>query len=170
MKKNHKNPHKTPEGYFESFNERLMDKIFREESIIPKSDGFLVPDSYFQTFNNKLTTKVKPKVVQLNRYKKYYYAAASIAAIALLAFFFNQNNQAAFGFDDLAIAEIDAYFENNEMALTSYELAEVVSIENLSILDITETENTIEKEMILEYLDENVDELEDLNLDYEEFE
>ncbi|GMN09219.1 hypothetical protein MTsPCn9_03250 [Croceitalea sp. MTPC9] len=170
MKKNHKNPHKTPEGYFESFNERLMDKIAKEESIIPKSDGFSVPDTYFETFNERVAHKVEPKVVQLYSYRKYYYAAASVAAIALLAFFFNQSTQPEFGFDDLATTEIDAYFENNEMGLTSYELAEVVNIENVAILDITETENDIEKEMILEYLDENVDELEDLNLDYEEFE
>jgi len=39
MKKNHKDKFKTPEGYFESFNERLMDKIVKEESIIPSSDG-----------------------------------------------------------------------------------------------------------------------------------
>lgn len=170
MKQNHKNPHKTPEGYFDSFNERLMDKIVKEESIIPVNDGFSVPDLYFETFNDKITNRTTPKVVRLHSYRKYYYAAASIAAIALLVFFFNKNSEPEFGFEDLASAEIDAYFENNEMELTSYELAEVVNIENVAILDITETENTIEKEMILEYLDENVDELEDLNLDYEEFE
>ncbi|WP_350288177.1 hypothetical protein [uncultured Croceitalea sp.] len=170
MKQNHKNPYKTPEGYFDSFNERLMDKIVKEESIIPKNDGFSVPDLYFETFNDKITNRTSPKVVRLHSYRKYYYAAASIAAIAVLAFFFSQNNEPEFGFEDLASAEIAAYFENNEMKLTSYELAEVVNIENVAILDITETENTIEKEMILEYLDENVDELEDLNLDYEEFE
>ncbi|WP_350292146.1 hypothetical protein [uncultured Croceitalea sp.] len=170
MKQNHKNPHKAPEGYFDSFNERLMDKIVKEESIIPKNDGFSVPDLYFETFNDKITNRTTSKVVRLHSYRKYYYAAASIAAITLLAFFLSQNNETEFGFEDLATAEIDAYFETNGLGLSSYELAEVVDFEAISVLDITQEENDIEEELILDYLDENVDELEYLNLEYEKFE
>lgn len=173
MKKNHKNKFKTPEGYFDNFNERLMDKIVKEESLIPKKDGFAVPDGYFASINNQISKKLKleqPKVIQLKSFRKYYYAAASIAAIFVLGFWFSQNTNEQVNFEDLANAEIDAYFENNDLDLTSYELAEVVNLEEVSILDITETENSVENDMILEYLDENIEEIDDLNLDYDDFE
>ncbi|MFD2586933.1 hypothetical protein ACFSQJ_08325 [Croceitalea marina] len=171
MKKNHKNPHKTPEGYFNSFNERLMDKIAKEESNIPKNDGFSVPEAYFDTFNSTVSDKVKPKVVQLHSYRKYYYAVASVAAIVLMVVFFNQNsNQAKFDFEDLASNEIDAYFDKTDLEFSSYELAEVINLDNVSLLDITDANNTEEGDLILDYLNETTDEIEDLNLDYDEFE
>jgi hypothetical protein len=173
MKKDHKNKFKTPEGYFDNFNERLMEKIDKEDSLIPKEDGFSVPKDYFESFNPKISEKVnqeQPRVIQLKSYRKYYYAAASIAAILLFGFWFSQDNQTQVNFDDLANAELDAYFEKTDLNFNSYELAEVININEVSILDITETDNTEENKMILEYLDDNVDEIEDLNLDYEEFE
>ncbi len=169
MKKNHKNPHKTPEGYFDSFNERLLDKIVKEDTIIPANDGFTFPDGYFESVHQNIAKKLEPKVVQLKSYRRYYFAAASIAAIAVLTLFFNQDKATDFDFEDLASAEIDAYFEYNTDALTSYELAEVVDFETIGILDFNKAENSIESEVLLEYLDENVDEIEDLNLDYDEF-
>jgi hypothetical protein len=171
MKKNHKNKFKTPEGYFDNFNERLMDKIVKEESLIPKSDGFSVPEGYFETFNNQVSQKLKqPKVIQLKSFKKQYYAAASIAAIVVLGFWLSRSNEDQVNFEDLASAEIDAYFEKNDLDFNSYELAEVINFEGVSVLDITEANNTEEDEMVLEYLNSTIDEIEDLNLDYDEIE
>ena len=48
MKEKPKRTFKTPEGYFENFNERLLDRMAKEESIIPKEDGFTVPEGYFE--------------------------------------------------------------------------------------------------------------------------
>lgn len=173
MKKNHKNKFKTPEGYFDNFNERLMDKIIEEESLLPKEDGFAVPKDYFESVNTKISNKVnqkQPRVIQLKQYRKYYFAAASVAAILLFGFWFSENNQPQLGFDDLASAELDAYFEKTDLDFNSYELSEVINLDDVSVLDITETDNTEENKMILEYLGDNVDEIEDLNLDYDEFE
>ncbi len=170
MKENHKNKFKTPEGYFDTFHERLMDKINEEEtaqetSLIPKSDGFGVPDKYFDTF------KVEPeqvKVVQLKSYKKFYYAAASIAALFILFFGLTWKADAPITFEDLANAELDAYFESTELNMSTYEIAEVMSLSNLEINEVFD--NTLEDENILEYLDENVEDIEDLNLDYNDYE
>ena len=170
MKKNHDNKFKTPEGYFESFNDRLMDKIAKEDAIIPSNDGFSVPEGYFEEFSSKVLPRVETKVVSLKSYRKYYLAAASVAAIAILTLFFNQESTSNFDFDDLASAELDEYFGDNVLDLTTYELAEVIDFESISILDIAESDETIENEMILEYLDENVDEIDDLNIDYDELE
>ena len=63
MKEEQKNKFKTPEGYFESFNERLMARMAVEEAqksdLIPKTDGFVVPDGYFdavyESVNDRLS-------------------------------------------------------------------------------------------------------------------
>lgn len=170
MKEDHKNKFKTPEGYFDSFHERLMDKINEEEneqgkSIIPKSDGFSVPEEYFDTF--KVETK-EVKVVQLKSYKKFYYSAAAIAAIFILIFGLTWKTDAPITFEDLVSAEIDAYFETTELDMSTYEIAEVVSLNSLEVNDVLD--NALKDENILEYLDENVEDIEDLNLDYNYYE
>ena len=172
---NQKNKFKTPEGYFESFNERLMNRLETEEEdvvsgIIPKADGFAVPVGYFASINTHVKDKLdsSSKVVSLRSYRTFYYAAASIAAIFVLVLAWNWDNQPQVGFDDLANTEIDAYFESNEFGLTSYEIAEVLPVENIGVIDITDSE--IEEENLLEYLNENIEDLDELNLEYDELE
>ena len=174
MKKNHKNKFKTPEGYFENFNERLFARIEAEENepntdFLPKSDGFEVPDGYFDDVSDKILSKVttnEPKVIRFKPWRTLYYAAASIAAIFVLALFVFQKSESEIGFEDLVSTDIDSYFEQNEIGLSSYEIAEVMDIETISLSDIMEQD--LAEDEILDYLDENVDELEDLNLDYDE--
>jgi len=171
---NQKNKFKTPEGYFESFNERLMNRLETEEEdvvsgIIPKADGFAVPEGYFDGVHQDIRDKLGgSKVISLRSYRTFYYAAASIAAIFVLVLAWNWDNQPQVGFDDLANTEIDAYFESNEFGLTSYEIAEVLPVENIGVIDITDSE--IEEENLLEYLNENIEDLDELNLEYDELE
>lgn len=175
MKKDKKNNFKTPEGYFESFHDRLMDRIQEEEaeasSIIPKSDGFSVPEGYFDAFTEKVVSQIdqkEVKVVQLKSYRKFYYSAAAIAAVFLLIFGLNWKTESPVAFDDLANAEIDEYFDATDLNLSTYEIAEAVSLENLDLNDILE--NQLDEEHLLEYLDENVDDIEELNLEYDDYE
>jgi len=163
MKKSHKNKFKTPEGYFDNFNERIIDKIIKEESNIPKHDGFEVPADYFETFNKKIVTKFEPKVIQLRPYRNYYYIAASIIAILVFTFLFNQNKESKVGFDDLAVTELDAYFDSNVLGLSDYEIVEVLSLNQLEVNDILET--PFKEENLIDYLYEHIDDLEELNLD-----
>ncbi|MGX1929245.1 hypothetical protein [Flagellimonas sp. 2504JD4-2] len=176
MGKDKENNFKTPEGYFDSFHDRLMDKINQQESgqeasIIPKSDGFSVPEAYFEQVQEKVLSKIdlkEPRVIQLKSYKNFYYSAAAIAAVFLLVFGLNWKTSTPVAFEDLASAEIDAYLDNTELGFSSYELAEVVAIDELTLNDVLE--NQLEEENILEYLDENVEDIEDLNLDYDDYE
>ncbi|MCK0159909.1 hypothetical protein [Allomuricauda sp. F6463D] len=177
MKKNKKNSFDIPEGYFESFNDRLMDRIKKEEaengeSLIPKSDGFTVPNSYFDNVEPVVlskTVKKETKVVPLRPNSNFYYGAAAVAAIFILIFSFNWNSTSeTIGFDDLANAEIEAYLDNNTYGMSSYEIASIIPIDDLSFEDVLE--NALEENNILEYLDENVDDIEDLNLDYSDYE
>jgi hypothetical protein len=177
MEKDKENSFNTPEGYFESFNNRLMDRIQKEEakeggSIIPKTDGFAVPNGYFDEVTlgvlSKINTK-EPKVIPLKTNKRFYYAIAAAAAIFIVMFSLTwESNPEPITFDDLANAEIEAYFENTDLEMTSYEIAEVVSMEEIELNDILD--NELADDIIMEYLDENVDDIEELNLedlDYE---
>jgi hypothetical protein len=174
MNKNHKNKFKTPQGYFEGFNERLFTRMEAEENgpntdFLPKSDGFGVPDAYFENVYPRVQSKLEnstPKVISLNRYKTVYYAAAAVAVIFVLSLTWRANQEQPLNFEDLASADIETYLEDYDFGLSSYEIAENVNLDDISISDITE--KSLEDESILEYLDENVEDLEDLDLNYEE--
>ncbi|SDQ66180.1 hypothetical protein [Flagellimonas zhangzhouensis] len=174
MKKDSKNRFNTPEGYFENFNERLMDRIHKEEmgetgSLIPKSDGFRVPDNYFKEVTPAILSKTKeekPKVFQLKSYSSFYYAAAAIAAIFILFFNITKNTTTPdINFDDLASTELDAYFEKADLNMTSYEIAEVAAFNETELNDLLY--NNLEDDIIIEYMNNNIEdfELEEFNLD-----
>lgn len=167
MKKNHENKFKTPEGYFDTFNERLMDKIAKEETVIPKTDGFAVPEGYFDTLHERIVRKQKdhgPKVVSLRPYRKFYYAAASVAALLVMTLFFNRSKEDSIQFDDLASAEIKAYFENTEIGLTSYEIAQVVALEENELTELRA--DALEENELIDYIDDNMDTFDQLDLEY----
>lgn len=175
MGKDKKNKFKTPEGYFDNFHDRLMDRIQQEDSqeeksVIPKSDGFAVPETYFESLTPKVISQLEPKevkVVQLKSYRKIYYGLAGVAAVLLLFFGLNWNNTDTVTFDDLANSELEAYFDATDFNLSSYEIAEVVSLEQIELSDMLD--QNLGEEQILEYLDDNVEDIEDLNLDYNDY-
>lgn len=166
MKKIEKNnPFKTPEDYFDSFNDSIIAKLSEETRAIPKKEGFIVPSDYFESLSQQLLQKVskeKTKVIPLNSYKKYYYAAA-VAAIVLMFFVLNIKESADVTFEDLAEADIESYFENNDLDISAYELAEVIPVDELEINDIIE--NQFSEENVVDYLNENIDNFEELNIE-----
>jgi len=165
MNKKNKNPFKTPQGYFDSFEDNLMEKLSKNESVIPKNAGFKVPDNYFESFNDALKSKLNTdsKVVPLYPIKKIITVAASIAAIAIIFLGYNWNTEEKINFNDLANSDIDAYFENYEFDLSPYEIAEVLPVTDSEFSDFLSS--TIENDNILDYLDENVSDFEELNFE-----
>ena len=165
MNKNNKIPFKTPEGYFDSFEDKLMDKLSKTESTIPKDSPFKVPDNYFESFNESLKGKLdnEPKVIRLFPIKKIMVVAASIAAIALIALGYNWNSSSELGFNDLANTDIEAYFENNDFELSPYEIAEVLPVTNTEYSDFLSS--PIESDNLLDYLNENVSDFDELNIE-----
>ena len=161
-----KNSFNTPEGYFDSFTDKLMNKLSAEETIAPKNEGFKVPEGYFDSLNKKIALKLateEPKVIQLNPFKKYYYIAASIAAVLLLYFGLNFNSKPAITFDDIASSDIENYFDENDVDLSSFEIAEVIPVDELEINDIIN--NHLNDENVVDYLNNSIDDFEKLNLD-----
>ena len=167
--RNKNNPFKIPENYFEGFNNRLMDRLSEQGSNIPKQDGFLVPENYFESLHGNIFKKMEAgetKIIRLNTYKKYYYAAASVAALILVVFTLSRKTSNVPSFESLANSEIDAYFENNDFGLSMYEIGEVIPLDNLEISDILE--NQIADEHVLNYLNDNTESFEPLNLEDDE--
>ncbi len=166
---NKNNPFKTPEGYFEKFTDDLMGKLNQKRSDLPEEEGFAVPEGYFDALKENIQKKLdsqETKVVQLHPYRKYYVAAASVAAILLLFFGLNWNSADEPTWGDLANADIEAYFETNELGLSTFEIAEVLPIDELEVDDILE--NQFNEENVIDYLNENIEDIKDLNLeDYE---
>lgn len=166
---NTKNPFKTPEGYFEDFPRDLIKRLPEKDSDIPENEGFIVPNTYFEGIHENILQKLEAeetKVISLHPYKKYYFVAASIAAVGLVVFMLNQNLSREITFEDIANIDIENYFEDNSLDLSTYEIAEVVPVDELEIEDILS--NELNDEMILSYLDNNTENFEELNMEYDE--
>ncbi|WP_047415640.1 hypothetical protein [Cellulophaga sp. Hel_I_12] len=156
---------KIPEDYLDNFTHKLMAKISEESSRETKRDGFKVPEAYFDALYTNIETKINspsPKVIQLNPFKKYYYAAA-VAAVLLFFIGLNLNTTAEITFDDLAISDIESYFEDNDLDFSTYELAEMLPIDELEIKDIID--HQLNDENIIDYIDNSTDTFEELNFD-----
>ena len=175
MKKIDKNSgFKVPEHYFEGLGEKLLDKAGQissspEARVFPKEPVFTVPECYYKIMNKRVHQKLDRKefrVVRLHRYKKIYYATAAAAAGLLLFFGLRSSLQRQLTFSDLASQDIEDYFQNNELDMSSYEIAEMLPLDQLEINDVMN--NGIQDAAILDYLDNNMDNLEDLNLNYDE--
>ena len=163
MKKNNEFPFKTPEGYFDSFQNELMAKLSEENVEIPRDRAFEVPDNYFETFNHKLKSKLdkEPKVIQFSPFKKLIAVAASVAAVAIIFLRFNWSSAEELSFSDLANTDIEAYFENNDFGLSSYEIAEVIPVTDTEFYAFLNS--PIDDDNIVDYLSENINDFENFN-------
>lgn len=164
MNTNNKHPFKTPEGYFDSFQDNLMGKLVESQAAIPTEPAFKVPANYFETFNNRLsdTLRKETKVITFYPVKKILSIAASIAAVVVIYLGFDWNTVDELSFSDLANTDIEAYFENNDFGLSSYEIAEEIPVTNTEFSDILDS--PIKNDNILDYLSENINDLEELNI------
>jgi len=164
------NSFKTPSGYFEGLTERIQERMREEDAQkFPAEDGFAVPDSYFDTLEKEIlasTSEKETPIIQLRSTKRYLYAAAAIAAIFVLVIALPWNRSQTITFDDLAEIDITSYFESEEMDLSSYEIAEVIPVTNLDINEFMET--GMDDEQIMDYLEDTIDDLDELNIDLDE--
>jgi hypothetical protein len=155
---------KTPENYFESFEERLFSKISEES--FPKSAGHIVPGGYFESMEERVlktvinsasapgrekTTKVIPLFP-----KKYFGYAAAIAACLLIGFTVFNTKTDNSSLDSLQLAAIDNYIEDGNLNLDLYDLTSYIDDEDITDLNFNDhqfSESTLE-----DYILENVDE------------
>lgn len=160
MKKNNNiSGFKTPQNYFDDFEERLFQRI--EEEQFPKSSGFKVPDGYFENLDEQILKSVtqnnsteKKKVISLIP-KKYFGYAAAIAACLLVAiqvFTFQDENP---NIESIQISMLDKYIEDGYLNINLYELTNYFEDSDISGLNI---DFELIPEGVLEsYIIENMD-------------
>lgn len=168
-KKNKENGFKTPEGYFDGLTDRIMDRIGKESDARPEAEGFKVPDGYFDSLSDKILEKVaqpEPKVVKLYPYRKYLITAASIAAVVVIFIGLQWQGNQGLSFEDIANMELEEYLDQNASGISTYELAELMPIEEVELDDILESE--WDEENIVDYLDDTIDDIDELNLTNDE--
>lgn len=166
---NKNNPFKTPEGYFEGFTDGLLNKLDEETSGLPKEEGFTVPDGYFDGVHNNILNKLEKsetKVVKLRPYRKFYLAAASIAAVFIIAIVSQMHVQEELTYESLASIDIEDYFDNYVYDFSEDELAELLSMQEVGVNDVLNTE--INQEEIVDYLDTTIEDFYELNNIYNE--
>ncbi|RNC86965.1 MAG: hypothetical protein ED556_05955 [Winogradskyella sp.] len=147
---------KTPKDYFESFNEKLFDRL-EEDKLIEGIDapGFSIPDNYFDniedTIISKLDTDGETPVISLFSKTRLYYITGIAASLLLLfAIFTNTTNS-----DELSVEMVETYLESRD--LDSYELAELLADADMLEEEFTITETEYSEENLEEYLLNEVD-------------
>mgnify|MGYP000168009999 CR=1 FL=1 len=126
--------HKTPDKYFESFDDRLLSKLKEDNKLDAiKSTGFKVPNNYFETVNDKILNTInnneETKVIPLFSWRKAAYVSA-VAASLILMFnvFFNTPDEVTY--ESLEIASIENYLVEEDY--TSYEFASLLTDDELN--------------------------------------
>ena len=160
---------KVPEGYFDNLKDRIMDKMEDAQAQLPENEGFQVPDGYFDKLSDEILSKSEEKetkVIQLKSYRKVFYAVASVAAAVLIFFGLQWQGNQELGFGDIASIELEEYFDSNVSGVSTYELAEVISIEELELGDFMDEE--LEEENIAEYLEDSIEDIDEFNLNYDQ--
>lgn len=163
------NPFSIPDRYFEEFSQHLKHRIKEEQPNIPKDAGFKTPKDYFDTLPTLISDTLntnETKIKQLKPNKWYYMAAASVAVLALTISGLYWTNSKEVSWNDIVNTDIETYFDTNGMALTSYEISEVIPLNDLNAADFLETE--LQEAYILDYLSEETNDFETLNLDENE--
>lgn len=152
---------KTPDGYFDAFDERLSKKLSAQEDMASISDsGFKVPDNYFETFDKRLQARLQNetpvKVIRLNPWRKVAYLSGVAASIALLLTFLLNSK------DDLTINQIEtASIENylKDQNLNVYDIASFLNEDDLIVDNFVS--NSLTEESLETYLINNTS-IEDL--------
>lgn len=153
---------KTPDQYFESFENNLFDRLNKKESIDGiETSGYAVPKDYFDSVEDhvfgKLNTENKP-VIRLQSRKTFYYIAGVAASfVLLLSLFLNNNNSITI--DTLDTAAIENYLYQEDY--TSDDIASLFLSDDISETNFIDV--TISDDILNQYL-ESID-TEDLILD-----
>ncbi|WP_445382485.1 hypothetical protein [Robiginitalea sp. IMCC43444] len=152
-----------PEGYFDTLTDRVLDQVKKEH--IPKTSedqGFKLPEGYFDTFGERLESRMQQpagKVRSLWGPRMALAMSAAAAVVLMLVYYPFKGNQ-RLQFDDLEKNEIQAYLESDEMDMSTFELAEVFPLDGIEMDDVLEAGP--EEEQILDYLDDNIEGLDEI--------
>lgn len=149
---------KTPENYFNSFEEQLLSELKLKEQV--SNSGFNEPKDYFNNFKVDLS-EVKPsepKVIPLFNNKTMLYVASIAAAFILLLTIPSNNNE-------LNFASLDNDTIEDYLLISDFESSELNDlITNTTAFEDKILEETLNNIPLEDYLYNN-SELDDFNLE-----
>lgn len=158
LHKDIKSGFKTPDNYFNTFEEQLLSELKLKEHV--SKSGFNEPNGYLDNFKVELS-KVqtsKPKVISLLNKKTILYAA-SIAAIFVLLLTIPSNEK------EVNFASLDSESIENYLLISDFESSELNDlITNTTAFESKILEETLSDITLEDYLYNN-SELEDFNLE-----
>ncbi|GAA4276130.1 hypothetical protein [Aquimarina mytili] len=156
---------KVPDNYFERLENKLSEKILSENNSddVLKSrinSGLKVPEKYFDSIEDRVLQHIEPqktnrKVISLFTRRNLVYVSGIAAMIAII-FSISINKEKSLNFNDIDIADIHAYFDEEGIDLTATEIASLFD-ENTTYEETFE-EEFINDDDLLEYLsNENIE-------------
>lgn len=124
-KKDIKSPNQVPEGYFEQFTEKMMERVYWEEELkaiapslldISRKPVYTIPEGYFEQFTGKLP-QVSTRVIKMTVWRKMvsYAAAAAMAGVLITGAFLYTDHTSSKGFDIAAYNAINVSAEINKL-------------------------------------------------------
>ncbi|MGB7785277.1 MAG: hypothetical protein WBL27_04170 [Salinimicrobium sp.] len=151
---------KVPNGYFENFEARMVDKIQQGNELPSSKQPFKVPENYFEDFEQQMLQKIgqepqSGKVIQLFSKKTLSYVAGIAAVLAVLLTSTLMNNSQKATFEDLDMLAVENYL---------FETLDLSNPEETPMIDQKEfsfaqgVDSNFDHEAVLEYLNENVEE------------
>lgn len=148
------NGFKTPDNYFQSFEDKLFERLNEKETNEGVNDsGFTIPKDYFESLDGKILNKIKEKpVIKLNTRKVFYYVTGIAASLLLMVSIFMNGDDKT---QELSAEMVETYFKNSD--LDSYELAELLVNADILEEDFTLIETEYKEENLESYLLENTD-------------
>ena len=107
------NGFKTPDNYFQSFEDKFFERLNEKETIEGINDsGFTIPEDYFESLDGKILNKIKDKPVRKLHTRKVFYYVSGIAASLLLmvSIFMNGDGKT----QELSAEMVETYFKNSD--------------------------------------------------------
>jgi len=147
-----KNPFKTPDNYFEKFEEELLDDLYLDHTTDSSvKSGHKVPEGYFDSLEDKILEKVKlqekePKVISIFSRKRVLISISIAASIVLGVTLFSKFSESTLDFDSVELSEIETYIENETLDIDTYDLTAILvdgdmALNNLDVNDYLSEEN-----------------------------
>lgn len=141
---------KTPEGYFDSFQDDLLAELHWKNSS-RKSSGFTVAKNYFENSESRILRATTQKSKHhLLRFVPYVAAVAVIAFLSI-PFFINNNTGKPFSISDLNNTEIQTYLNGSSYGNDIFWLSEQIESDDIQDSNAFGIEN---QKLIEEYLTE----------------
>lgn len=156
------NGFRVPENYFRDFEARMMANIssIDAEENTSTAKAFIVPEGYFESFENRMMDRLeqeapKGKLVPLFSRKTWSYVAgvAAVLAVLLSSVVFNETRE--YDIEDLDMLAVENYLLET-FEFTNPEETEMINEAEFSFA--TSASPNLDREAILEYLQENVEE------------